>query len=251
MPTDPQLKQTFDRDGSVVLRGFLSPAEVADLWRELDRYKKEVVPTLPPTEHFYEIKGQPETLKYLQALPKHDPYFDRLAKDERFTRLARLLLNGAVISKDISLFDKPPRVGAITPPHQDGFYFMLEPMEALTFWLALDPVDEGNGCVRYVRGSHLQGLRLHRRTATLGFSQGISDYGTPEDLKNEVPVPAMPGDLLAHHCLTTHRADANTSDRHRNALGLVYYAARARMDEKKQDEYRKSLQRELAAAGKI
>ncbi|MSU65938.1 MAG: phytanoyl-CoA dioxygenase family protein [Opitutus sp.] len=251
MTSDDQLKQTFDRDGYVVLRGFLAPAEVAELWRELDRYKREILPGLPATEHFYEIKGKPETLKYLKSLSKHDPYFKHLAQDERFARLARLFLNDEVTCKDISLFNKPPRVGEITPPHQDGFYFMLEPMEALTFWLALDVVDEGNGCVRYLTGSHRQEMRPHRRTKTLGFSQGISDYGTPEDRKNEVPITALPGDLLVHHALTTHRADANTSDRHRHALGLVYYAARARPDEKKVEEYKQSLQRELTAAGKI
>jgi len=251
VPSDAQLKQDFDREGYVVIRGFLSPAETAGLVRELDRYKREILPGLPNTEHFYEIKGKPETLKYLQSLAKHDPYFERLAQDERFVRLARLFLDGAVVCKDISLFDKPPRVGAITPPHQDGYYFMLEPMEALTFWLALDVVDTGNGCVRYLTGSHREGMRPHRRTATLGFSQGISDYGTPADVQHEVPIPAMPGDLLIHHCLTTHRADANASDRHRQALGLVYYSARARPDEKRIADYRESLQRELAVAGKI
>ncbi len=251
VPSDAQLKQDFERDGYVVIRGFLSPTEAAELLRELDRYKREVLPGLPNTEHFYEIKGKPETLKYLQSLAKHDPYFERLAQDERFLRLARLFLDDTVIYKDISLFDKPPRVGAITPAHQDGFYFMLDPMEALTFWLALDVVDTGNGCVRYVKGSHREGMRPHRRTATLGFSQGISNYGTPHDQQNEVPIPAQPGDLLIHHCLTTHRADANTSDRHRQALGLVYYSARARPDEKRIADYRESLQQELAAAGKI
>ena len=39
-------------------------------------------------------------------------------------------------------------------------------------WLALDEVDETNGCLCYVPGSHRQGLREHARTRTLGFLRG-------------------------------------------------------------------------------
>lgn len=38
-------------------------------------------------------------------------------------------------------------------------------------------------------------------------------------------MPVKAGDVLAHHCLTIHRADANESPRSRVALGLVYYRA--------------------------
>jgi len=31
-------------------------------------------------------------------------------------------------------------------------------------WMALEPVDEGNGCVRYVQGSHLKGMRPRGKT---------------------------------------------------------------------------------------
>ena len=56
-------------------------------------------------------------------------------------------------------------------------------------------VDEENGCVRYLPGSHREGMRPHRRTNVLGFSQGMSNYGT-EDCAREVPVCAEPGDLF-------------------------------------------------------
>ena len=88
-------------------------------------------------------------------------------------------------------------------------------------WLALDVVDEENGCVRYVRGSHRRGMRPHGRTGVLGFSQGITDYGQPEDLADEIAFPAQPGDLLVHHALTIHRADGNRSaTRHPTLFGF-------------------------------
>ena len=182
-----------------------------------------------PREHvFFEDKSDPATLKQLQQMFAYDAYFNSLMFDSRFERLAAEILQTDVRGINMQYFNKPPSVNQPTPPHQDGFYFMLEPPEAVTMWLALEPVDEENGCIRYVRGSHTQGLRPHARTDVLGFSQGITDYGTVADTTNEVAIPAGAGDLLVHHALTIHRADGNQSDtRSRRALGLIYYSTRA------------------------
>ncbi len=148
-------------------------------------------------------------------------------------------------------FNKPAKIGKATPPHQDGYYFMLEPCEAVTMWLALDDVDEENGCVRYIKGSNHKGMRPHGRTQTLGFSQGIQDYGEA-DLADEIAFPAKSGDLLAHHAMTIHRADANTSEsRSRRALGFIYYSERAKEDKAAHAAYQEKLAREMAEAGKI
>jgi hypothetical protein len=46
-------------------------------------------------------------------------------------------------------------------------------------------VDAENGCVRYVKRSHRDGMREHGRTGTLGFSQGMTDFGSDDDLARE------------------------------------------------------------------
>ena len=113
-------------------------------------------------------------------------------------------------------------------------------------WLAMDHVDEENGCVRYVHGSHEWGMRPHGRTQTLGFSQGVSDYGIASDLEHETALPAQPGDLLVHHCMTIHRADGNQStDSTRRALGFIYYSDRAEVDEEAHEAYQKRLADEM------
>jgi phytanoyl-CoA hydroxylase len=112
-------------------------------------------------------------------------------------------------------------------------------------WLALEEVDGDNGCVHYVKGSHLKGMRPHGKTQTLGFSQGITDFGTEEDIANEVPMPAKPGDLLIHHALTIHRAEGNKSlTRSRRAMGLIYFGASAKEDVDAKERYMKQLQEE-------
>jgi len=245
-----RIKSDFDRDGFIVLPGFCDSMQMQELSAQFDRYVREVIPRLGPEENFYEDKDRPETLKYAKGLDQHDEYFQQLFTNHQFVSLAELLLDGSVVCRDLSMFDKPARVGEITPAHQDGYYFMLNPSEALTMWLAIDPVDEENGCIRYVRGSNRRGLRDHHRTNTLGFSQGIGDYGA-EDENNAVPMIAGPGDLLVHHCDTIHRADANLSARPRRAFGFVYFAARAQSDTQRVEEYQKSLMTELAETGKI
>ena len=61
-------------------------------------------------------------------------------------------------------FNKPPLSTAGTPPHQDNYYFCLNPCNVLTIWMALDVVDDENACMRYVAGSHLEGVRPHARS---------------------------------------------------------------------------------------
>ena len=246
-----ELLARFETDGFVRLPGFLSAQQVAEAKDNLDRFIAERVPDLPPQHVFYEDKSRPETLKQLQNLHTYDPYFGQLTVGSRFEELATLLMLDRAVAQNLQYFNKPAGVGKPTPVHQDGFYFMLTPCVAVTMWLALEKVNEENGCVRYVPGSHRQGMRPHDRTDTLGFSQGISDYRETERTA-EVMMPAEPGDLLVHHALTIHRADGNHSTtRSRRAMGFVYFGQSARIDDERRAAYQEKLTREMKAAGKI
>jgi phytanoyl-CoA hydroxylase len=205
----PTLKALFDRDGYVVVRQFLNLTELTELRRELDRYIARIA-GLPRTDVMFENRDRPETLKQLARMKQNDAFFVEFIERPKWIVLAETLLNDATVPKELEWFNKPPRASRETPPHQDGYYFMLTPAEAVTMWLALDPVDECNGCVRYIPGSHRKGLRPHARTDVIGFSQGIIDY-EKDDYAAEVPIRAEPGDLLVHHALTIHRADRNDS----------------------------------------
>lgn len=247
-----QARESFKRDGYVALRGFLSPDEVAALHRHLKRFKEEKMPEMPAEHVFYEEKDNASTLKQLQRLFAYDDYFHGLMFESQFERLAEALLEDDVDGKNMQYFNKPPGVGQPTPPHQDGYYFKLDPCEALTMWLALEEADEENGCIHYVKGSNHDGMRPHGRTGTLGFSQGITDFGTESDRAREEAMPAQPGDLLAHHAMTIHRASGNESaTRSRQALGFIYYAARAKEDKAAHEAYQNELAEEMKATGKI
>lgn len=247
-----QLKESFDRDGYVVLRGFLNADALQALHKNLQRYIDEVVPSLPKEDVYFETKGNESTLKQLIRMSQHDSFFADMQKQGAFREVAEILLGRAASSQNMQFFNKPAKIGAPTPPHQDGYYWMITPMEGCTMWLALEDVDEANGCVRYARGSHLKGMRNHARTGTLGFSQGIQDFPTEEDKSTEAVMCAGAGDLLVHGALTVHWAEGNTSEtRSRNAMGLVYYSDQAQTDEAAREAYQQELHQSLEASGKI
>lgn len=240
------LKQAFDRDGYVHIRGFLTLPEVEELEANLNRFIRDVVPNLPKSRAMMEDYNNPATLKQIDCL-SDDPYFAQLILHPKITKLAETLLQDELKPQQVEAFIKPPRIGKPTPPHQDGYYFCLTPNEALTVWISLDDIDE-NGALHYVKGSHKKGVLPHGASHVLGFSQGILDRYW-ENTGEEVACPVKRGDCLVHHSLTIHYAPGNPTHRPRRAIGLVYFAKRARVDEEAQRRYRESLARQREKLG--
>lgn len=78
---------------------------------------------------------------------------------------------------------------------------MIKPQSAVTGWLALDPADLENGCLRYVKDSHKAGIRDHQLSGVLGFSQCLKQYPDHDkgDLRHEMVMSCEPGDMVMHH----------------------------------------------------
>ena len=231
----------YQEEGYLLFSSFLNLSEIHECKQRVGNYIEKTVPEIPGNEVFYEDKNDIASLKQLQRMHEHDPWFHDLFNGKP-KQLAQELLGTDVITKNLQYFNKPPKTGNATPPHQDGYYFKLDPPKALTMWLALNDADEENGCVRYVKGSHLKGMREHALTGTLGFSQGISDYGNEDDRLNEVPAPVSEGDLIVHDSLTIHFAGKNLSnDRPRKALGFIFYSSDAKENSLEINKYQEEL----------
>lgn len=225
-----QAKRDYDQNGFAVVRNFLTGDELAALQAQLDRYILEVVPTLDDAKAFYHDRARPETLKQMQYM-QGDAFFCEYVNHPKWKALAEALVGEEARCESPEWFNKPPGVEHPTPAHQDNYYFNLTPPNVATIWLALDVVDDENGCLRYVAGSHRNGFRQHGRSNVLGFSQGILDYG-PADEAGEVKVHLRPGDVVAHNGMTIHRAEPNRSpDRNRRAFAMVYKGVSCRRDE--------------------
>ena len=250
---NPTLLEDFERDGFVALCPLYQEQAISEIRSNVERLIRDVVPGMPDAQVYYEDKADKSSLKQLQKIFEYDDYFRDLMLNGAPRRIAEEVLQNEVVPVNMQYFNKPPMIGQPTPPHQDGYYFHLSPCEAVTGWLALDDVDDETGCVRYVPGSHRSAeFRPHGQTGVLGFSQGITDYGTPADLAAERAFPGPAGTFLMHHARTIHLAGGNRSaTRTRRALGFIYYSKAAKLDVAAKEAYQASLDARLKSEAKI
>ena len=246
-------KTDYDRDGYIARYSLIGPSEMVEINTQLDQFILNCVPQMSNTEVYYEEKGNSGNIKQMMNMNKHSAYFRDLVENSVMRDLAAELLGENVRAVNVEYFNKPPGIGKPTPAHQDGYFFHLSPSKAVTCWLALEDVDDENGCIHYVRGSHkAEGFRQHSRSNILGFSQGMTDFGTALDKDNTVSFPCGAGTLLAHDSKTVHWAGANQSNtRSRRALGFVYFAESAKHDKIASDAYQAKLHADLRDAKKI
>jgi hypothetical protein len=136
--------------------------------------------------------------------------------------IAEQILGGSVRFKaDISLM-KPARIGGATPWHQDeAFQDPKFDYNELSFWLALQPVDETNSCMAYVPATHKGPVlphgfpgndpRIHALECISGF-----------DPADGVAIPLAAGGCIIHNGRTLHGAGPNSSDQDRLAYVLIF-----------------------------
>ena len=242
-----QYKAAFADDGFVVVPQLLSAAALTELKANVDRYIRDIVPGVSEADAFYQDRNRPATLKQLYRMER-DPFFAAMVDDPVWRGLGETLLDEPLsLVHTPRWFNKPPNTEAVTPPHQDNYYFCLRPPNILAIWVALERADQTNGCLHYVRGSHKAGVRPHSVTEVLGFSQGISDYG-PADVNNEAMIELQAGDAVVHHGDTIHRTDPNMSGRlHRPAISMVCQGVSAQLDTAAQARYLSAMREQQSA----
>jgi ectoine hydroxylase-related dioxygenase (phytanoyl-CoA dioxygenase family) len=117
---------------------------------------------------------------------------------------------------------KPGQVGGVNMWHQDSPYWPnIAPLTTeLTAWVALDDVDETNGCMSMVPGSHAWGKEIDFLHTLKDFDSMPAEY---EGRRLEVRLcPVAKGEVHFHHPLTWHGSHANKSGRPRRAIALHY-----------------------------
>jgi phytanoyl-CoA hydroxylase len=233
------LRAAFRQDGFIHVELFFEPGESQELEANLTAFIRDIAPTLPKADAMYEDYGNPETLKYIGHL-EISPYFAAFMAKSKVRELAEALLEEKVTPEAIQFFDKPPRRGTPTPPHQDGFYHCIVPNVALTVWIPLDDVDQENGALHYWKHSHRLGVLPHNATYVLGFSEGLAP-NAQASWGEETICCAKRGDCLIHHSLTIHATGSNTSPRSRRAIGIEYYGESAKIDREAERRHQESV----------
>ena len=216
----------YERDGCIRLRGFLDAATLADARVRLDRYARDIAPTLPTGDRTFEADGV--TVRNLWRMEQHDPYFADFAARSAVLDVVAPLVRGEPVLMGVETFNKPARVGSGVPPHQDNAYFCRTPPDVLTIWIAMDAATESTGPIFYLKGSH-GAMHAHRPSGVAGNSMGLAKM-PPHDDADVFQGTLEPGDALVHHCQTIHWSAPNKTDRSRCGLLMVYRGAHTRPD---------------------
>jgi phytanoyl-CoA hydroxylase len=227
-----KLAADYERDGVVRVRGFFAADEVARIRHELDRYCREIAPTLPKDAVVFEADGV--AVRNLWRMETFDPFFAQLATRPEIRQLVGKLVHGKPFLLGVETFNKPARVGSGVPPHQDNAYFCQAPPDVLTIWIALDAATPENGPVNYVRGSHLAGMLPHKPSGVKGNSMGLA---AKFDASDPFVGTLNPGDALIHHCQTIHFSTPNHTDNSRCGLLMVFRGNHTKADSTLQEAY--------------
>ena len=138
-----------------------------------------------------------------------------------------------IMSPNISLLHskflpKEPRVGKGTPWHQDFAYWKTKTNKAMmtNCQLAIDPMTHQNGCLHFIPGSHLGGLKNHLKQKYSFENSGNSFSLTlPDKLVNKkkmISIQMEPGDTVFFSCLLFHGTGPNNSNKSRWANTFAY-----------------------------
>ena len=130
--------QRWYQDGYMILEGFFDLDKVADLNEEVDRMIEEKVVGFHPSGRIMFAYRQSQLLKEVVA-------------DPELGRLLSFLLGRPMEPFQSINFIK----GSQQRPHSDSIHMSTYPAGFLAaIWIALEPINEGNGPLIYYPGSH-------------------------------------------------------------------------------------------------
>ena len=125
---------------------------------------------------------------------------------------------------------KPRGDGKAVPWHTDGAYWgkLLEPMNVITLWLAVDPSTRENGCMRVLPGSHLgQSADMKEYEAVDSRENVFGSRIKPEMMDESIAVDLelAVGECHFHDAWTAHGSIPNHSSHRRCGYTMRYMPA--------------------------
>ncbi len=215
--TAPQMA-AYRKQGWLLARGFITPAEVDALARWTDDLAKR--PEVPGAHMVYRepslIDARQRVIQRIENFCPHHAPFDAFVRRGRLAEAIDQLFGapGCLFKEKIN-FKMPG--GAGFEPHQDQQAGWSR--YASMFVTALVTIDRAtieNGCLEMGDGARLAGLVGQEwRPLTVAEMKGFS----------LVPVPTEPGDVLFFDSYAPHASKPNLTDRARRILYLTYNAA--------------------------
>ena len=244
----------FDRDGFLVLEGFVDHDTIDDLRARatelVDAFDpSEVVSIFSTNEQtrtsddyfldsgdkirfFFEEEAFDDERQRLRqskelsinkighALHDLDPVFRPFSHGEKLAAVAADIgMQDPVVLQSMYIF-KQPRIGGEVRIHCDATFLYTDPISVCGFWFALEDATLENGCLWALPGGHRIPLkdRFHRVEGG-GTSFEVFD-DTPYPSAGTVPLEAPKGTLVLLHGLLPHYSAPNRSEHSRHAYTL-------------------------------
>ena len=214
-----EMAQTFNKKGFVLGGKLLSDASIDLLNEKIEKY---LAIQRAKNAEDVSIMGNDKSSVILQMCNVWygvDEIAEILRSAEFDAILKGLFGNDAYRLYHDQLQFKPAHIGGVNCWHQDvEFWPFREPYTEVTAWLALDDVDESNGCMRMVSGSHQWG-------AATDYLRALTQYLPLEESykgnRIEVESCIVPkGHVHFHHNLAWHGSGPNFSEKPRRALAF-------------------------------
>ncbi len=212
--------ERFDRDGYLVIDGFLDAAEVARVEAGVARVAGAAVDLVRDRGGFnLEKVGDASLdaqapakragmLRKIQGAVFAVPEVREVFTGARMLDCMEDLMGPSIHYHSSKVMFKAARGGAPKPWHQDAAYWTQFASKQITVWIAIHDADVANGCVWAIPGSHRLGLIPHAEVELQVREAQI-------DVARAAPVPVKRGGLLIFHSLVLHMSKRNESDRDR------------------------------------
>lgn len=189
--------------------------EIAQLREEL----RNLEALLVPGEKMLHIRDWHNTSKWIYDLCKHP----------QILAYVEGILGPNFYMWGTQFFAKEPNSNDRVAWHQDAYYWPLTPHDTVTVWLAFTDVDDENGAMRVIPGTHNKGLIKHRSindnsVLTLELEEGTYNESEAKSLILKA------GELSLHNDNIVHGSPPNLSDRWRIGLTIRYSSPQVRAD---------------------
>lgn len=238
----------FRKNGFLVVRGLVSPAEINEMQSHIDdliagKVEVEGLEKPQPGESLRDVEK-----RLLRIHMMHDriPIWERWMLHPRVLDVVQALIGPDVLAMQTMMFIKGPGSDG-QGFHQDSFYIPTFPDSLIGAWIAVDRADKQNGCLWMTQGSNVE--PIYPPANGYGYGDwGLKDIpevsgvgghsNSDEDPENglrpmtksyeEIPVELEPGDVAFFGGHVLHRSLSNkTTDRTRKAFVNHYCNARS------------------------
>ncbi|MDZ4816145.1 MAG: phytanoyl-CoA dioxygenase family protein [Verrucomicrobiota bacterium] len=139
------------------------------------------------------------------------------------------------LGPDICLFSshficKPKGDGRRVPWHEDSYYWkgMMDPVEVVTVWLAIDESTPVNGCMYVIPKTHDNGYSDYDAVDTTKNVFPIEIVKNQRDESKAVPCILSPNEASLHEGRLMHGSEPNTSNMRRCGYTMRYTSTKVK-----------------------